>query len=554
MDTFTIHEDPTESQLTIQCSTPSITRLLYSTNEYNKTNECCRCSTPDSNKIYDFYRPQTDIEIIKNNEYSFTIHPEIIIEDIKKEDVNEPSSPSSPSSPASPRILHIHSTTNTFIFNTANIINYNIVQNIYSNDDAIKNKSNTTTPTNDLQNNNSNTTSPITIPATTSAIIVPSTTSAITVPPTTLTINTSAVSTVPAPPSLSSTVSSSTPIIVPTPRHRLSVIDDRTSEWNMYEIKKAKIQELSTHRTHKRRDTSTTVIKLSTSKPWYSIFCCSTSSSVAASNITLTPSPPSFSNVTPSSPSLPHHSPRPSISLYDHHGNHLIPVTEDESVLFPTPTLLVPPSTQTTSNISRNVSRSYSSCNSHSPPTLSTLLTDESQQQSRRRTLSNSSTNQTSIQQQQSLYQLSRTELTLFSSISFSSLTPLKGSILSKRSYRHQRWHRHLFVLSKYSYLFYFNSIRDNEPCGVLNIINCSVQEEKLLSIELCKKNNRSIYCFSMTVEQGYNLRYRRLYKYRTYYFSTENYNDMSDWMFVLSNAESWITNGGIQQNQIIEV
>lgn len=110
-------------------------------------------------------------------------------------------------------------------------------------------------------------------------------------------------------------------------------------------------------------------------------------------------------------------------------------------------------------------------------------------------------------------------------------MKPVKGSILIKQGERHKRrWKKHLFLLEG-EYLYYFESESDEQPRGVIFIRGARIREEAAVG------ESRRARCFSVRAAVGWSLVSRDVFTDRTYFFCTDSYFELNEWMALLIKA-----------------
>lgn len=115
----------------------------------------------------------------------------------------------------------------------------------------------------------------------------------------------------------------------------------------------------------------------------------------------------------------------------------------------------------------------------------------------------------------------------------FNQINPVKGGWLWKQGQRYRTWNKRLFVLEG-KYLHYYGDIRDRQPKGVVDLTSCEVAEEVEIS------EARNVYCFSVFAYKGWNVSLKRNFNERKYFFYTDTFTDMSEWMSIISKTGRW--------------
>ena len=110
-------------------------------------------------------------------------------------------------------------------------------------------------------------------------------------------------------------------------------------------------------------------------------------------------------------------------------------------------------------------------------------------------------------------------------------MKPIKGALLTKQGERNKNSFKQYLFLLDGEYIYYYSTAYDKQPRGVLWLHGCKVADEPT------NEKLKQLRCFSLRTRKGWNLVDRQLYVDRTYYFYTEEFSEMNEWMALCNKA-----------------
>lgn len=117
----------------------------------------------------------------------------------------------------------------------------------------------------------------------------------------------------------------------------------------------------------------------------------------------------------------------------------------------------------------------------------------------------------------------------------FSTVKPVKGSMLFKQGNKSSSCSQHIFLLEG-EFLYYYETTRDAAPRGVVWLRGAKVSPAPHVN-----GPEKGLHGFTVKAIQGWKPHSKRTFEYRTYVLFAKSYQDLNEWIALLRKAaEGW--------------